>query len=164
MTVTEWNSRAYVLSEFDKVVGERLEGRLWLVFWEKTRRWLAWIKVDEPDAIIDHLYGIGCRSEFESLFEDVVVDAFQCNRSDTPTGSTSPVSHRRLAPGRHLFCATVASRSLSDTSFAEARPVVLFEVAHFKNRIATWPDLAGIFEPRFKPTGLSVLPAKKQEN
>ena len=44
-------------------------------------------KVDEPVAIIDHLHGIGCRSEFERLFEAVVVDAFQCS-SHTPTGST----------------------------------------------------------------------------
>jgi Dolichyl-phosphate-mannose-protein mannosyltransferase len=88
--------RAYVLSEFDHLVGELPEGRLWLVFWEKTRRnWLAWIKVDEPSTIIDHLYRIGCRSEFESLFEGVVVDAFKCNHSRTPTGPRSPTSYTR---------------------------------------------------------------------
>jgi len=95
--------RAYVLSDFDNVVGKMPEGRLWLMFWEKTRHnWLAWIKLDEPGAVIDHLYGIGCRSEFERLFEDVVVSAFECNRSRAPIGLSSPKgsSHQfRFLPG-----------------------------------------------------------------
>jgi hypothetical protein len=73
--------RAYVLSEFDAVIGEQTGDRLWLVFWEKKPAAPGWLglKVDETGAIIDHLYEIGCRIEFERLFDDVVVDAFQCS-------------------------------------------------------------------------------------
>jgi hypothetical protein len=39
-----------------------------------------------------------------------------------------------------ILCETFASKSLSDIPLAEARPVVLFTVAHFKNRIANWLD------------------------
>ena len=74
--------RAYVLSDLDNVIGKRPDGRLWIVFWELARRpWLAWVKINEPDAIIDHLLATGCRAEFERRFEAIVVDSFRCENS-----------------------------------------------------------------------------------
>lgn len=74
--------QAYVVSALDKVIDERPIGRLWIVFWQGTRRqWLAWVKISEPDAIIDHLQANGCRIESEPHFEGIVVVSFRCNNS-----------------------------------------------------------------------------------
>jgi hypothetical protein len=72
--------RAYVTSELDNIIGKRPEGRLWIVFWEAARRpWLAWVKINEPATIVDHLQSTGCQVEFERRFESIVVDSFRCN-------------------------------------------------------------------------------------
>jgi len=73
---------AYVVRELEDVIGERPDGRLWIVFWQAARRrWLAWVKIDEPDVIIDHLQATGCRIESERRFEGIVVDSFRCDNS-----------------------------------------------------------------------------------
>jgi hypothetical protein len=78
--------QAYVITELDNVIGRRPDGRLWIVFWEVARRpWLEWVKINEPDAIIDHLQTTGCQVESERRFEGIIVDSFRCDNSAAKT-------------------------------------------------------------------------------
>jgi hypothetical protein len=43
------------------------------------------VKVNEPDAIIDHLQTTGCQVESERRFEGIIVDSFRCDNSTART-------------------------------------------------------------------------------
>jgi 4-amino-4-deoxy-L-arabinose transferase-like glycosyltransferase len=75
------SQRDYVIRDFERVLGERRPGRLWLLFTGRDGHW-GEIGRDEPRMIATYLYGIDCQKELEKRFANEVLDEFACRRKN----------------------------------------------------------------------------------
>jgi len=78
----ENSKRDYVIRDFERVMGQKRSGRIWLVFTARAEHWSD-LGRDEPQIIANYLHGIGCRSQSEKRFAYEALDEFVCGQTNS---------------------------------------------------------------------------------